>query len=82
MTESGGEPASRPVDQFSITDSLMIQNLPEGTRIKLRAGGVAEITANPRDGAWIFIRYLEHPQDPSKVGAEDLVFCTDVVGLA
>ncbi|MPZ13846.1 MAG: hypothetical protein GEU73_05390 [Chloroflexi bacterium] len=81
MAERRNPPPSRAVDQFSITDSMMIQDFPEGTKIRLRAGGVAEVIGNPRDGAWIFIRYLEHPEDPSKIGSEDLAFCTDVVGL-
>lgn len=71
--------ATRAVEQTSITDSVMVQDLQEGARVRLRGGGSAEVTANPRDGQWIFVRYLEWPQDPSKVGSEDLAFCTDVV---
>ena len=37
------------------------------------------MTANPRDGGWIFVRYLECPDDPAKEGSDDLAFCTDVI---
>jgi hypothetical protein len=72
---------ARAVDQTSITDSMMIQDLPEGYKVRLRTGEVAEVTQNPRDGAWIFIRYLESPNDPSLVGTEGMAFCTDVLGV-
>jgi hypothetical protein len=60
----------------------VFRDLPVGSRVKMRQGVVAEVTANPNDGGWLFIKYLEHPQDPSKVGQEDMVFCVDVVGVA
>ena len=53
-------------------------NLTEGTKIKLKNGAIAEITANPTDGAWLFVRFLEHPEDPSQVGKDEMVFFTDV----
>lgn len=68
-------------EQTSMSDAVMVQDLPIGTKVRLRGGGVAEVTANPRDGGWIFVRYLQWPQDPSKVGAEELAFCTDVIGV-
>lgn len=75
------QPSPRGVDQFSINDARMIQNIPVGTKVKLRAGAIAEVTANPRDGGWIFVRYVEFPKDPSRVGTEDLAFCTDVLDI-
>ena len=71
----------RPVDQMSISDAVLIRDLPAGVKVRLRAGAIAEVTANPQDGGWIFVRYLECPEDPSKVGAEDLAFCTDVIQI-
>ena len=53
-------------------------SLTEGTKVKLKNGAIAEITANPTDGAWIFVRYLEHPDDPSQVGQDEMVFFVDV----
>jgi len=57
-------------------------NLPEGTKVNLVNGAVADITQNPNDGAYVMIRYLEHPKDPSKVGQEELVFFNEVKEVA
>lgn len=73
------EQLSTQADQMSINDSVMVQNLPEGVKVRLREGGIAEVIANPGDGGWVFVRYIEFPEDPSKVGSEGLAFCTDVV---
>jgi hypothetical protein len=56
------------------------RNLPEGTRITLLNGAVGEITANPRDGGWVLVKFQEHPQDPSKVGQEEFVMFNEVKG--
>jgi hypothetical protein len=73
--------APRAEDQMNINDTVILREIPVGARIRLRAGAIAEVTANPMDGAWVFIRYVEDANDPSKVGAEDMVFCTDVTGV-
>jgi len=54
------------------------RELPAGTRITLLNGAVGEIVANPGDGGYILVRFLEHPNDPSKVGEEDYVFFNEV----
>ena len=54
------------------------RNLPEGTTITLLNGAVGEITANPRDGGWVLVKFQEHPQDPSKVGQEEYVMFNEV----
>ena len=59
--------------------TVALQDVPEGAKVRLRNGAIAEVTANPRDGGWIFIRFIEHPEDPSKVGEDDMAFCTDVL---
>jgi hypothetical protein len=56
----------------------VFRTLPEGTTIKLLNGAVAEIVANPHDGGFILVKFLEHPKDPSKVGEEDYVFFNEV----
>ena len=66
-------------DLIGITDTVVMQDIPVGARVRLRGGGLGEVTANPRDGAWVFVRYLEG--DPARVGTEDMVFCTDVLGV-
>jgi hypothetical protein len=52
-------------------------NLPEGTKITLINGAVGEIIANPHDGGWVQVKFLEHPQ-ASMVGAEEFVFFNEV----
>lgn len=66
---------------ISPNEPVALQLLEEGARVRLRNGAIAEVTANPRDGGWVFVRFLEHPRDPSKVGQEDDVFCADVVAV-
>ena len=71
----------RAEDQMNIDDTVILRDLPVGTRVKLRGGATAEVTANPQDGAWIFVRFVESPGDPSKADTEDMVFCTEVIGV-
>ena len=52
-------------------------NLPEGVRLTLTNGAVGEVIANPHDGGWIQVKFLEHPQE-SMVGAEEFVFFNEV----
>ena len=78
MTEGG---APRAEDQMNVNDTVILRDLPVGAKVKLRSGAVGEITGNPQDGAWIFLRYLESPKDPEKVGTEDMAFCTEVVAV-
>jgi hypothetical protein len=52
-------------------------NLPEGTKITLDNGGVGEVTANPRDGNWVLVKFSAHP-DPSKIGQEEYVMFNEV----
>lgn len=68
-------------EQISVSDTVMLRDLPEGTKVRLRSGAIAEVTANPHDGGWIFVRYLESPKDPSKIGEDDMAFCTDVMAV-
>ncbi len=56
----------------------VFRQLPEGTRIRLLNGALGEIVANPGDGGFILVKFLEHPGDPSKVGEEDYVFFNEV----
>lgn len=86
ISADGEESAARKVevDPFQLTssvnDSILIRDLPEGSVIKLRNGATAEVTGNPRDGGWLFIKILDFPEDPSRVGSDDMAFCIDVVG--
>ena len=71
----------RSKDISNIDDTVDLMDVPEGAKVRLRNGAIAEVTANPRDGGWLFIRFIEHPDDPSKVGEDDMAFCTDVLAL-
>ena len=68
----------RAYDPNSTEAAFAYRDLPVGARVKLTNGAVAEVIGNPRDGAWLLIRFVEHPQEPSRVGEEDMVFFTDV----
>ena len=68
--------------ELEATDSAYtFRDLPVGQRVKLTNGAIAEITGNPRDGAWLLITYVENPEDPSQVGEDDMVFFVDVDSL-
>lgn len=68
-------------DLTSSNAASIFRDLPVGAKIKLVNGAIAEITGNPRDGAWLMIQFIEHPENPSLVGQEDMVFFVDVEGV-
>ncbi len=68
-------------DPLNADGTVALQDVPEGTKVRLADGVIAEVTANPRDGGWLFIRFVEYPEDPSRVGEEDMVFCADVLAV-
>ena len=60
---------------------INIRDLAPGTSVVLAGGAEAEIVDNPRDGIWLFARYLSSPRDPALVGQEEMVFAQDVIAL-
>jgi len=52
-----------------------VRDLAVGTRVVLDSGAEVEIVSNPRDGVWVFVRYLSGG-DP---GEEEMIFAQDVV---
>jgi len=54
-------------------------HLEPNTKIQLVNGATAQVVSNPKDGVWVFARYLSSPQDPSLVGTEDMVFAQDIL---
>jgi len=54
------------------------RNLPEGTKVTLLNGAWGVVTANPRDGGWVLVKFEEHPVEPSKVGEEVFVMFNEV----
>ena len=59
-------------------DVVNLITVQEGSRIATVHGAVAEVVNNPKDGVWIFARYLSSPDDPSLVGVEDMIFAQDI----
>jgi hypothetical protein len=64
-----------------MSDPINIRDLAIGTRVILNTGAEAEIVANPKDGVWLFARYLSSADDPAIVGTEEMVFAQDVVEI-
>ena len=58
--------------------AVIYRDLPVGARVRRRDGAILEVTGNPGDGAWLLVRVVEDPNDPSRAGEEDMVFFTDV----
>lgn len=56
---------------------INLMDLAPGTRVLLADGATAEIVMNPRDGAWLQVRYVADTSS-SREGAEELVFADDV----
>jgi hypothetical protein len=55
--------------------------LEPGDKVRLKNEAVAEVVANPKDGSWIFLRYVSSPTDDSPVGSEEMVFADDILEL-
>ena len=58
--------------------SVVFRTLPEGLSVQLADGATGEIIGNPGDGAYLLLRILESPDQPSRVGDEEYVFFGDV----
>jgi len=62
-------------------EPINVRLLAAGTRIVLDDGAVAEVVSNPLDGVWVFARYLSSPDDPTRVGSEEMIFAQDIVEI-
>lgn len=62
-----------------MSEPINIRTLEPGTRIALVDGATAEIVSNPADGVWVFARYLSSPDDPARVGGEEMIFAQDIL---
>lgn len=49
---------------------INVRLLEPGTRVALADGCTAEIASNPKDGIWVFARYVASPHDAALVGTE------------
>ncbi len=64
-------------------ETFNLIEIEAGTRLKMANGAVVEVMENPRDGMWLFCRYLSHPTNPALVNDEEqTVFAQDIVALA
>ena len=70
--------ASKEYDLSGPNGAVVFRDLPEGLKVRLTNGALGEITGNPHDGAYLLVRILENPADPSRVGNDELVFFNDV----
>jgi hypothetical protein len=64
-----------------MSEPVNIRQLAAGTKIALADGSLAEIVSNPADGVWVFARYLSSPDDPARVGSEDMIFAQDILEI-
>jgi hypothetical protein len=62
-----------------MSDPINVRDLAVGTRVVLGTGAEVEIVSNPKDGVWLFARYLSSADDPALVGQEEMIFAQDVV---
>ena len=58
---------------------INVRTLEPGTRLALADGSTVEVVTNPKDGIWLFARYLSSPRDAALVGTEEMIFAQDVV---
>lgn len=64
-----------------MADIVNLFEVEPGQILRLHSDATAEVVSNPRDGVWLFVRYLTSPDDPGQVGEEDMVFAQDVIEL-
>lgn len=65
-----------------MADIVNLITIEEGSKITTLAGATAEVVSNPKDGVWVFVKYLTSPEDPDLVGTEDMVFAQDIAEVS
>jgi hypothetical protein len=60
---------------------INVRLLAPGIRVGLSDGSTVEIVSNPKDGIWVFARYLAAPRDASLVGTEEMIFAQDILEI-
>jgi hypothetical protein len=61
-----------------MAEVINLITIEEGSTISTMSGATAEVVGNPKDGVWIFAKYLTSPEDPDLVGTEDMIFAQDI----
>ena len=62
-----------------MSEPINIRTLEPGTRIALVDGALPSSSRIRRDGVWVFARYLSSPDDPARVGGEEMIFAQDIL---
>ena len=62
-----------------MADVVNLIDLEPGDKLSIAGGATVEVATNPKDGVWIFARYISSPDDPSLVGSEEMFFAQDVM---
>ena len=70
--------SSPDYDLTGIRGAEIFRELPEGTRLELSDGAIAEIVANAGDGAWLIVTIVEDTNNPDRVGEEEPAFYAEV----
>lgn len=81
MAEKEAKGGRSSVTRLEGVLTLDLVAIEEGAKVRLRDGETALVVDNPRDGMWILLRYLDAPDDPARIGEEELVFWADVLGV-
>jgi hypothetical protein len=61
-----------------MAEVINLITIVEGSTISTLSGATAEVVTNPKDGVWVFAKYLTSPDDPDLVGMEDMIFAQDI----
>ena len=61
-----------------MADIVNLMDIETGQAVRLSNDATGEVVSNPRDGVWLFVRYLSNPDDPDQVGEEDMMFAQDI----
>ena len=61
---------------------IEVRTVPAGTRLQLADDSIVEVSTNPADGYWLLCQYLESPSDPGRVGSQEMILWSDIVGKA
>ena len=63
-----------------MSEVVNLLDLVPGEVVEMSNGATVEVLSNPKDGMWIFGRYITSPSDPSQEGTEEMVFAQEIVG--
>jgi hypothetical protein len=72
------ESSQQQYDLTGVHGAENFRDLPEGIKLRLTNGALAEIVGNPHDGAVLIVKILENAATPSEVGEEQAIFYPDV----